>query len=96
MRGKMKTLIEEMDEVKKENRGLMKKNNDSNKITKRVTKLVLETRKRMKTLMKEIGEIKKENRVLKKKNKDSKQLLKQKIEIIEECCNRINMFPENM
>ena len=75
----MKTLIEEMDEVKKENRGLMKKNIDSNKITKRVTKLVLETRKRMKTLMNEIGEIKKENRVLKKKNKDSKQLLKKKL-----------------
>ena len=96
MRGKMKTLIEEMNELKKENRCLMKKNNDSNQLTKRVTKLVLETRKRMKTLMKEIGEIKKENRVLKKKNKDSKQLLKQKIDIIEQCCNQINMFAENI
>ena len=46
--------------------------------------------------MKEIGEIKKENRVLKKKNKDSKQLLKQKIGIIEQSCNQITMFAENI
>ena len=52
--------------------------------------------KKTKTLMKEIGEIKKENRVLKKKNKDSKQLLKQKIGIIEQSCNQITMFAENI
>ena len=96
MRGKMETLIEQIDEVKKENRGLMKKNNDSNKLTKRVTKLVLETRKKTKTLIKEMGEVKKENRSLKKKNKDYKQLLKQKIDLIKECCNQINMCAENI
>ena len=46
--------------------------------------------------MKEIGEIKKENRALNKKNKDSKQLLKKKIHIIQQCCNQINMFAENI
>ena len=96
MRGKMKTLIEEMNELKKENRCLMKKNNDSNQLTKRVTKLVLETRKKTKTVIKEIGEVKKENRSLKKKNMDYKQLLKQKIDLIKECCNQINMCAENI
>ena len=49
-----------------------------------------------KTQMKIIHQLKKENRALKKKIKDSKQLLKQKIDIIEECCNQIKMFAENI